>query len=285
MIKTFAIALAFGLVAFSEDRVREDFRYTFTLMNGAVDVSSFNGSIEITGTATQTVEVTGYKTAANADELRKVQVQVVQEGSVIRARGIKSSEKDWRCNCGVKFVLRVPRNTALQSIRTSNGSIRVDNIEGRADLKTSNGAVNVTNVKGKVDVRTSNGAIQLDSVAGVVTAETSNGAIRGRITDTVSSEPLRMITSNGAIEIRIESQHNNDVTASTSNGSITVRMPEAANARINASTSNHESVTTDFPVTVRGTISKNKLEGSVGTGNGPLLQMTTSNGTIRLLRL
>lgn len=285
MIKTFAITLAFGFAALADDRVREDFRHTSTLINGAVDVSSFNGSIEIAGTSTQTVEVTGYKSGANADELRKVQVEVVQQGNVIRARGIKGEEKNWRCNCGVKFVLRVPRNTTLQSIRTSNGSIRIENIEGRADLKTSNGGVHVTNFKGKVDVKTSNGGINLDSVAGVVTAETSNGAIRGRITDTVSSEPLRMSTSNGAIEIRIESQHNNDVIASTSNGSITVRMPEAANARIMASTSNHESVTTDFPVTVRGTISKNKLEGSVGTGNGPLLQMTTSNGTIRLLRL
>jgi hypothetical protein len=62
-------------------------------------------------------------------------------------------------------------------------------------------------------------------------------------------------------------------------------MPDAANARIVASTSNHDSVTTDFPVTIRGTISKHKIEGSVGTGNGPLLQMTTSNGAIRLLRL
>ncbi len=136
-----------------------------------------------------------------------------------------------------------------------------------------------------MDARTSNGAIQLDSVTGAVTAGTSNGSIKGRITDTVTADPVRLSTSNGAIEIRIEAQHNNDVTATTSNGSVTVRMPDTANARIVASTSSHESVTTDFPVTVRGTISKNKIEGSVGSGSGPLLQMTTSNGSIRLLRL
>jgi hypothetical protein len=194
MIKTFAMTIVFGLAALADDRVREDFRYTFTLINGSLDVSSFNGSIEIMGTATQTVEVTGHKNADNAENLRKVQVEVVQEGNVIRARGIRT-DKDARCNCGVKFVLRVPRNTALSSIRTSNGAIRVENIEGRADLKTSNGAVTLTNVKGSVDVKTSNGAIQLDSVTGAVTADTSNGAIRGRITDTVSSEPLRTTTS------------------------------------------------------------------------------------------
>jgi len=285
MIRTFAITLVFGFAALADDRVREDFRHTFTLTNGAIDVSSFNGSIEVIGTDTQTVEVTGHKHVANADELRKVQVEVVQEGNVIRARGVKGTEKDWRCNCGVQFTIRVPRRTELGSLRTSNGSIRVENIEGRVDARTSNGGVRLANIKGKVDARTSNGAIQLDSVTGAVTAGTSNGSIKGRITDTVTADPVRLSTSNGAIEIRIEAQHNNDVTATTSNGSVTVRMPDTANARIVASTSSHESVTTDFPVTVRGTISKNKIEGSVGSGSGPLLQMTTSNGSIRLLRL
>jgi DUF4097 and DUF4098 domain-containing protein YvlB len=285
MIKTFILSLALALVSFGDDRVREEFRHTFTLVNGAIDVSSFNGSIEVVGGDTQTVEVTGSKHAANSEELRKVQVEVVQEGNVIRARGVRSNEKDWRCNCGVQFLVRVPRRTELGSLRTSNGAIRIENIEGRVDAKTSNGSVRLANIKGKVDARTSNGAVQLDSITGPVVASTSNGSIKGRITDTVTSDPVKMTTSNGAIEVRIEAQHNNDVTASTSNGGITVRMPDTANARISASTSNHESVTTDFPVVVRGTLSKNKIEGSVGNGNGPLLQLNTSNGSIRLLRL
>jgi hypothetical protein len=75
-----------------------------------------------------------------------------------------------------------------------------------------------------------------------------------------------------------------EVHASTSNSSITVRLPADAGASVSAHTSN-SSITCDFDVSVHGgEISKHRLEGVIGKG-GPLLDLGTSNGSIKILRM
>jgi hypothetical protein len=56
-------------------------------------------------------------------------------------------------------------------------------------------------------------------------------------------------------------------------------------ASLKANTSN-SSIDTDFDVTVRaGELRKSSLEGAIGGGGGPILDLTTSNGGIKVLRL
>jgi DUF4097 and DUF4098 domain-containing protein YvlB len=290
------------ILAADSHRHKEDFRYSFTLVNGRIDLTGFNGSVEIIGTDNNTVEVTGTKYASEQSDLSRVQVEAVQDGTTVRIRATRPEESNWKCNCGVSFTIRTPKRTELSSIRSSNGSIRVENIEGPANLHTSNGGLKLTQIRGRVDGKTSNGgvdlqsvegsiqvtssngAITVDNVRGSLRATTSNGAIRGRVVDTAGGEPIHLSTSNGAVDLRIDAMHSNDITATTSNGGITLRLPDSSNARIVAQTSNHESVITDFPIQVRGTLSKNRLEGSLGSGSGPQVKVITSNGTIRLLR-
>jgi hypothetical protein len=59
-------------------------------------------------------------------------------------------------------------------------------------------------------------------------------------------------------------------------------MPEGTNARISARTSN-SSIDTEFEVRAQGELSRNRLEGQIGSG-GPLFDLTTSNGRIHLLK-
>jgi hypothetical protein len=73
-----------------------------------------------------------------------------------------------------------------------------------------------------------------------------------------------------------------EVHADTSNSSITVRMPGSAGATLRAHTSN-SSITSDFDVSTHGTLSKHRLEGTIGAG-GPVLDLGTSNGGIKLVR-
>ena len=70
--------------------------------------------------------------------------------------------------------------------------------------------------------------------------------------------------------------------AHTSNSGITLHLPGEVNARLSAGTSNG-SISTDFEMRLRGEISKHHIEGSIGNG-GPLLDLSTSNGPIRILR-
>jgi hypothetical protein len=60
-------------------------------------------------------------------------------------------------------------------------------------------------------------------------------------------------------------------------------MPAGIGAQLKARTTN-SSVSTDFDVNVRGTMSKNHLEGAIN-GGGPVLDLSTSNGSIRVQRL
>lgn len=305
--RVFAVAASLlALTAFADDRFKDNFRYSYNVpASGAkLDLSSFNGSVDLIGVDGNTVEVTGTKYAKEASMLGELKIEGTMEGSTLRIRAVRPGANERKgCNCGASFVIRAPKRMELTSVTTSNGSMKVENFEAVANLRTSNGGMRLYQLKGRVDARTSNGSVTLDSVDGAVSvvtsnggvtlenvrgalqAETSNGSIRGRIVDTANGSPLRLSTSNGTVDIRLEATHSNDITVATSNGSINLRMPESGNARIWAHTSSHESVTTDFPMMIRGTLSKGQLEGTIGNGSGPSVRLETSNGSIRLLRL
>ena len=96
------------------------------------------------------------------------------------------------------------------------------------------------------------------------------------------ANPVRLESSNGHIDLTMDAVR--EVKATTSNSSITVHMPSSANATLDAHTSN-SSISCDFDVSVHGgMISKHRLEGNIGKG-GPLLDLGTSNGSIKFLKL
>jgi hypothetical protein len=282
------------------DRYKEDFNYSYDLKpGGTVAVESLNGSVEIAGWEKNSVQITGTKYAATQDLLSALKVDVTSTGDAVRIRVVKPSER--RGGMGARFVLRVPYKSMLDRITTSNGSIRVEGIEGDVRLKTSNGSVKVSKTKGPLEAITSNSSIELLEFEGGAVLNTSNGhikadGIRGRFEATTSNSsvdarllqidegrPIKVESSNGSINLTVESLKGNDIVATTSNSSITLRLPAAINAQLTASTSN-SSITSDFDVSVRGTQSKNRLEGTIGSG-GPKIEASTSNGSVKILKL
>jgi len=189
-------------------------------------------------------------------------------------------ENDRHGNLGAKYVIRVPRQTELERIHSSNGSLRVENIDGNVTLQTSNGSVHLAGIHGNVDAHSSNGSVEVRKVDGRMTFHTSNGSVRAEnVHGGVSAT-----TSNGSVDLELEAPEGSDVTASTSNGGITVRLPASTNATINAHTSGHDRIYSDFDVTVRGQLARSRLEGAIG-GGGPRIELSTSNGNIRLLKI
>jgi DUF4097 and DUF4098 domain-containing protein YvlB len=90
-------------------------------------------------------------------------------------------------------------------------------------------------------------------------------------------------TSNGPIELTLPSDFDAELHAHTSNGGITLHLPSDINAHVAAHTSN-SSITCEFEVRTQGTIGKHQLDGLIGAG-GPLFDLSTSNGGIRLLKM
>jgi DUF4097 and DUF4098 domain-containing protein YvlB len=284
----------------SSDRFTADFHYSQPLKpGGRVTVENFNGSIEITGSDTDTVDVSGVKYAGTQELLDRMKIDVVKSGDVVQIRTVRPSVP--RGNMGAKYVIRVPRKVELERITSSNGSIHVSDVEGPARLRTSNGTVHANNLKGNLDASTSNGGIEVEDlegsavlktsngrvhaedVRGQIEAETSNGGINVHVAKADSGHPIRLDTSNGGIDVTLDQPTQNDVIASTSNAGITVHLAPSIAARVKAHTSNG-SISSDFDVKVQGQINKHSLEGTIGEG-GPMLELTTSNGSIHLVKL
>jgi hypothetical protein len=290
----------FDNIVDASDRFQEDFQYTYDLKpGGRLSVESFNGTIEILGWEKDSVQVTGTKSAARQELLKEIQIEAKSADNAVTIRAIRPHDRHG--SMGAKFMIRVPRQVQLERIVSSNGQIRVEDIQGNAHLETSNGGIRLRQFDGRLDARTSNGGIEADSiggdaivhtsnggirlerVAGSVEASTSNGGVHVRMGKPKPNDRLSFASSNGNIEVELESLDNNEIHASTSNAAITLRMPATIKARLRASTSN-SAITSDFDVSTHGTITKNRLEGDIN-GGGPLLDLNTSNGSIRIQKL
>jgi len=303
-MKKMLLLLSAVAVMFAGDssRYREDFHYSYPqTAGGRLTLDNFNGSVEITGWDQNTVDISGTKYAESESLLHSMRIEASSSGNGV---SVKTTRPDpHHGNMGAKYVIKVPRQTELADISSSNGSLRVEDVNGNASLGTSNGSIHLSRIHGKVEAhssngsiqasdvqgsvnfRTSNGGVQADNVSGAFEAETSNGSIHGRLHDTESGRPIRMSTSNGGIDLQVDSLRQNDVIASTSNGPITVRMPGDVSATLHASTNSNGSVRSDFDVTIHGgELSKHRIDGTIGSG-GPRIDLTTSNGNINLLKI
>ncbi|HWB98024.1 MAG TPA: DUF4097 family beta strand repeat-containing protein [Bryobacteraceae bacterium] len=284
----------------SSARYTADFHYSYPLSaGGRLSLENFNGSIEITGWDENQVEISGTKYAPTPELRDAMKIDISHSPDEVTIRTVRPSER--RGNMGAKYVLRVPRKVQLDRITSSNGSVRVSEIEGAARVRTSNGAVRVANLRGSLDVqtsngqvdiqsldgsavlRTSNGRIHADEVRGAVDASTSNGGVTVRVGKTTGAHPVRIQTSNGGVELTLAETNPDDIRVSSSNSGITLHLPQSTNARIVANTSN-SSINTEFDVKTQGNLSKHHLEGEIGSG-GPTIQLSTSNGGIRILKL
>jgi len=282
----------------SSERYTADFHYG-PLKAARLSVENFNGSIEIASWDQGTIDISGVKYAGTAELRDAIKIDIAASGDGIRVRTVRPSER--RGNMGAKYVIKVPRKIELERITSSNGGVRVNDIEGAARLRSSNGGIHVTNLKGNIDAQTSNGGVEVqdldgsailktsngrvhaEGVKGTLEAETSNGGINVHLAKADAGRPVKLNTSNGSIDLTVDSANQNDVYASTSNAGITVHMLPSIGARLRAHTSNG-SINSDFEVQVQGQISKHSLEGTIGSG-GPVLDLSTSNGGIRLEKL
>ena len=279
---------------------REDFHHTYPLNpGGSVSIETFNGYIELSGWDQNTVEVNGTKYANSKSALDGIKIDINPSSGSVHVRAAKAS--DFFRNMGVRFTVHVPRKTVLELIGTSNGHIRIEDVEGNARIRTSNGAIRLSRLKGEIEARTSNGAIDADvegdlkchtsngSVKAEIThglfeATTSNGSITARLNDPAMGWPIHAESSNGHIDLRIEGKRIPEVRASTSNSSIIVRLPPDADADVRAHTS-HSSVYSDFDgVRTENQHGRGEMSGRIGRG-GRSLDLSSSNGSIKIVKI
>src|SRR5260370_27771862 len=222
-MKTLLLTLcASGMIcAADSSRYREDFHYSYPQPSGGrLSVQNFNVSVEVIGWDQNTVDISGTKYAESQQLLSTLKIEASSSGNTVH---VKTTHPDTHHgNMGAKYVIRVPRRTELGDIASSNGSIKVEDVEGNAHLTTSNGSVHLARIRGHVDGHTSNGSVELNDVLGNVAFQTSNGSILAgnvegafepstsnggshlHLRDTQSGHAIKLTTTNSAFDLQID---------------------------------------------------------------------------------
>lgn len=223
-----------------------------------------NGSITIRGADVTECSITAtiVTRAANDEEAQElsdqVEVTLVPSGDRLTAK-IDKPTRLVNKSVSVSYDILIPNETNLELI-THNGPVRINDITGHIDATTHNGKTIAENVSGTTELSTHNGHVSCREISGNSRLRTHNGGV-----DVVYSESAPSVC---------------DVSIITHNGSIDFISPPDYSAYVNASTHNG-SVHTDLPITVTGKVSKRKLRGTIGTGEGKL-QLETHNGSIKI---
>ena len=115
-------------------------------------------------------------------------------------------------------------------------------------LQTLNGGISVSDVRGDLRFRAQNGGITLKRVAGSISGATVNGGIH-----------LELAGNTGGVTVAIPQNYSAHIQAATVNGAIQ----------------------SNFPITVDGNLRPANLDFNLGSG-GPLIHITTTNGSVKL---
>ena len=223
-----------------------------------------NGSITIHGADVAECSLTAkiVTRAANDEEAEElsdqVEVTLVPSGDRLTAK-IDQPTRLINKSVSVSYDIYLPNETNLE-LTTHNGAVYVADINGHVNATTHNGKTTAENVNGTTILTTHNGGVHCRNITGDSKLHTHNGGV-----DVVYSDSAPSVC---------------DVSIVTHNGGISFTAPPDFSARVNASTHNG-SVHTDLPITVSGKVSKRKLAGTIGTGEGNL-HLETHNGSIKI---
>jgi DUF4097 and DUF4098 domain-containing protein YvlB len=287
---------------FASASIDDTIQKSFTVdSGGTLDINTERGSIEVRGASGNTVEIEVIRKVRTSDAkkaekiLGNFKIDFRQRGKdvfVVGERTRRESLLDKIFNrLNIKFIVRVPEIYNVK-LKTSGGSISVEEIEGDVNIKTSGGSLTLMDIKGPVWGKTSGGSIKIGEVDGQVDINTSGGSIKierargtvdahtsgGSITVNEVMGTINANTSGGSIKAHISQQPDSDCRLTTSGGSVTVYLANDIAVNVDAGTSGG-SVHTEFPVTIKGKINKRHLKAKIN-GGGPLLYLHTSGGSI-----
>ncbi len=234
-----------------------DFQWRGHLSSGqTIEIKGINGDVSASASGSGDVEVTAAKSAQRSNPA-EVRIEVVQGSHGVTICAVYpnvAGKEPNRCGHGDEGHMNTQNNDTQVhfNVRVPAGV----NFVGR----TVNGEINAEALQSDVDTKTVNGSIRVVT-SGTATAATVNGSLnvtmgRGDFPDGGSFK-----TVNGGITLRVAGAIDADLDANTLNGSIT----------------------SDFPISVRGTTTPRRIRGTIGNG-GHALKLSTVNGSIKLLR-
>lgn len=287
--------------AVSEENVarssQDTIERTFNVADGGLLVIDADyGNVQLNTGKSGQVHVSVRRMPRGQASAEEYEVTFRQEGDRITIIGTNTIRQSGRAGVSVDFVVTVPDRYNVDA-ETAGGNIAVDNLDGRVKLNTSGGNLSLGRISGQVDAHTSGGNISLDGSNADVVVNTSGGNIslgrvRGTVRATTSGGNISVDevnghivakTSGGQISAKIATQPEADCVLRTSGGSISVYLADDIGVDLEAETSAGH-VSTDVEVAIEGRIKEDRIHGKIN-GGGPLLELDTSAGDIRIMRM
>jgi len=158
----------------------------------------------------------------------------IETGKTIKADGPRGL---WGRGWSVSFELMVPHKSNLE-LETTNGSIRIHEVQGDIDFSATNGSILLSGIGGDVRGRTTNGSLDIEFEGNEWTGK-----------------GLDAKTTNGGIKLWFPEDYSAELVTGTVNGSIRL----------------------DSPMRVQGTIGR-KLRTTLGGGGAEIKVTTTNGG-------
>ncbi len=190
-----------------------------------LELRTSGGSIKVKGADVDEAEVRMYVRRGGKyllpedTDLSNFDIEITKSGNTIIASAERKNIRQTilsRNNESISFEVLVPVNFNID-VRTSGGSISLDELNGSLQARTSGGSLSLNNLGGVVDARTSGGSISLNESGGEINVRTSGGSISAKNT----AGKVELSTSGGSINL---DNLSGEVDASTSGGSIRANM-------------------------------------------------------------
>lgn len=268
-----ALAL-WGATSTPADEVTKTFPVTG---HARVHVETDDGAVRVSTGDIKQVEVrvdySGYKLD------RDLRVNTSQNGDSVDV-SVKTGGTFWNWggrHTSLRVEIHMPKEADL-SIRTGDGNVQADSINGNVDVTTGDGSITVQGVKGTIRFHTGDGHIEARGLDGRLEAASGDGHINleGRF------DALNIKTGDGSVNARATagSKVQSTWTIRTGDGSVDMEIPGDLQADIDASTHDGH-ISLGLPVTVEGTFSSSQIHGKMN-GGGQSLTIRTGDGSIHL---
>jgi DUF4097 and DUF4098 domain-containing protein YvlB len=237
----------------------QDFSWSGTIGSGrAIEIKNVNGAIEAVRASGGEVRVTAVKRDGSRGDADDIRFQTIEHGGGVTICAVYPTPDNER-----RENECAPGDEGRMSTRNNNARVefRVEVPAGVQFVgRNVNGDVVATTLESDIVAHTVNGSVEASST-GIVRASSVNGSVDLVMGRSDWRDELAVETVNGRIAITFVGDLNTEVNASTVNGSIS----------------------SDWPLTVRGRFGPKRVSGTIG-GGGRTLALSTVNGSIELRR-
>ena len=237
----------------------------------------WNKSYQVGNNPTLHVDTNDASIEVNRGVSNTIAVHIVADGYSIGNSGVRVTERQeadkvdlnvhvpnqwgihFSMHQGVRVQIQVPPQIALD-LHSGDGHISVNGISGQGRLDTGDGHISVQNYSGSLRGHTGDGHMSIDGV----------------FTD------LDLRTGDGHIDLTVRpgSKMSNGWLIHTSDGRVEAKLPEDLTAELYAHTGDGH-IQLDIPLMVSGSIERTRVRGKLN-GGGPLLEITTGDGSIHI---